>query len=121
MQILEMIVAVLAGFVFFGFRCRLRFWYGLAEVMAALIVLYFQFFPVDRHILSAGGAPQPTALEELLSMLVGLLAGMYILVRGLDNIDHSLPERWRSAWQRVFYGRAAKITTTNNPAEPAGA
>ena len=30
------------------------------------------------------------------------MGGVYIVVRGLDNIDQGLPERWRPAWRRIF-------------------
>jgi hypothetical protein len=34
--------------------------------------------------------------------MLALMGGVYIVVRGLDNIDQGLPERWRPAWRRVF-------------------
>ena len=34
--------------------------------------------------------------------LLALMGGVYIVVRGLDNIDHGLPLRWRWAWRHVF-------------------
>jgi hypothetical protein len=30
------------------------------------------------------------------------MAGIYIIVRGLDNISQDLPFRWRARWYRWF-------------------
>jgi hypothetical protein len=33
---------------------------------------------------------------------VNILVGIYVLVRGMDNIDEDLPRRWRKTWDRFF-------------------
>jgi len=48
-----------------------------------------------------------------MSKAVGILGGIYILVRGMDNIDKDLPQKWRRVWDCVF----PKRVVTAIPAE----
>jgi len=43
-----------------------------------------------------------TAQGFEVSNAVGILAGIYILVRGMDNMDKDLPPNWRRTWDRLF-------------------
>jgi len=42
-----------------------------------------------------------------LSKGVGALAGIYVMVRGLDNIEKGLPPKMRAKWVSTFYGSRA--------------
>jgi TctA family transporter len=49
--------------------------------------------------------------HEIVGRLVGLFGGMYIIVRGLDNIDKDVPDRFRDIWRVVFpKGRPPKCS-----------
>jgi hypothetical protein len=50
-------------------------------------------------------------LGWLLSKSVGTSAGIYVMVRGLDNIDKGLSPKWRGKWERIFYGKASPCRT----------
>jgi len=38
-------------------------------------------------------------------MSVGALAGIYVMVRGLDNIEKGLPPQSQNKWKRLFHGK----------------
>ena len=42
------------------------------------------------------------AWGEALSRSVSLVLGIYLLVRGMDNVDRDLPPSWRPWWNRLF-------------------
>jgi len=97
-------VSVSSLFILFGFlaylcRCRAQLLYGCVEVFAALVFAATFLYSINVQNF------------RLFSATVGLLAALYVIVRGLDNIEKGLtdlPElhqRWRSIW---FGSRASK-------------
>ncbi len=82
-----------AGFLLFLWRERLRLSYGILEVVVGAITSY-AVFPTRF----SDGAPDSVIYLQL-------LAGLYIIVRGLDNIGKGLvgtvAER---GWRRIFEG-----------------
>jgi hypothetical protein len=72
------VVGILAGVIFFLLRCRNPLVYGITEVGVGIASI---------------------------SASVTLLGGIYILVRGLDNMDKRLKDQ--RVWNRVFWGKAA--------------
>jgi hypothetical protein len=95
-----MFTAIAAGVVFYGIRCRKPFWYGCAEALVGIAVIYIVLYPVETNYLLIAEAS--TGSDVLLSKAVGILAGVYILVRGLDNMSRELPTRWVPWWGRLF-------------------
>jgi hypothetical protein len=89
------------GVLAFWVRCRHQFWYGLCEIVVALIVVILTFFPQTGSLLLIEG---PSLLGWFVSKGVGANAGVYIMVRGLDNMDKDLPVTWRGTWDRIFRG-----------------
>ena len=68
------------SFVLFLFRLRLRFLYGISEALAGLAV-------VSHQILSSN----VTVLEQNAGFFLAVLtAGVYLLVRGMDNVHQAL-------------------------------
>jgi hypothetical protein len=47
--------------------------------------------------------------QSLLPRGIGIFSGIYIIVRGLDNIDKGLPLKFRKRWDRCFPKRATLI------------
>jgi hypothetical protein len=76
-------LAILAGVTLYWIRCRHRFWYGVGEIIVALLLLYIFFFPEGPTALGVGSWTGPVWGVNLLRML-NLFAGLYALVRGLD-------------------------------------
>ena len=74
------------------------FWYGCIEIGVGLVVLIFTFVPTTHYLAFDG----QTFLELGAAKLIGVMAGIYIIVRGLDNVDRGLPPRWRHHWDRAF-------------------
>lgn len=93
--------AIAVGLTLFWIRGRLPLFYGLMEIVAAIGAIW-----VATHSPSAGLGPHVAAV----------LAAMYILVRGLDNVERGLPLQWSALWFRLF----PKLPgSTQNPTDPA--
>ena len=97
-------VGALSGLFFYRLRGRHPFRYGCIEIVVGLIVLFFTFVPLTHN---AAFVPQ-TLFEWSLTKLLGVTAGIYIIVRGLDNMDGDLPPSWRSRWDYFFAERKAR-------------
>jgi hypothetical protein len=96
------VIAIVAGFAFYALRCRQRLCYGVLELMVSLVIFYLTFHPPYINLV----VDKPTFSSWLLSQGVGLLAGVYVMVRGLANIEKGLPPQLRVSWDRVFYRKA---------------
>src|SRR5258707_14217404 len=110
MQFIGIAATILVGLCFFSLRCRAPFWYGMFEVLVSMAVIWFVFFPVSTSYLRLI-APGPGPFETAFANSVGLLAGIYILVRGLDNMDRDLPSLWRPLSDKLFRGNTNSSTS----------
>jgi hypothetical protein len=98
-----LIVLTLAmGIFLYRLRCTHRFLYGIIEIVASLLVMYVTWVPQRSFQLLNQGT---SLLGNYIITGIGVLTGVYILVRGLDNIDTDLPVGWRFPWDRVFRAR----------------
>ena len=79
--------AILTAVVLYRARGVRPFAYGLLEVAVALIIL--RIVTLNTTI----------PFEQ---QLTAALAGVYFLIRGLDNMDRGLPARLRPVWDRLF-------------------
>jgi len=85
------IALLLAGLLFFWWRERDRLSYGLFEVMIGLLIS-------SQSIVTL---PAPYELSTAKS--IQLVGGLYVMVRGLDNIDRSVDDtRFGGWWRRLF-------------------
>ena len=103
MAVVQILTTVGVGLFFFWLRGRYQFVYGLIELAAALIIIFLTFVPQGPAYLEL--MSQPSLLGSLLSKAVGVSAGIYVLVRALDNIEKGWPPRWertRRQFRRVF-------------------
>jgi hypothetical protein len=98
MSIVYIVVAVVAGVLFFRLRGTHPLPYGIIEVGAAIASLSFAFYPPYEFITTDRVSPIGSVVQPYL----GILFGIYILVRGLDNIDRGLPVHWRDSWDKWF-------------------
>ena len=91
-------LAILAGVILYWIRCRHRFWYGVGEILVALLFLFIFFFPEGPTALGLGWTGLGPVWGVNLLRMLNLFAGLYALVRGLDNINAL--ERWNRVWRQ---------------------
>jgi len=99
MAVIGIFVTVCLGLFFYWLRCRWQLVYGLVELVVALAVIILTFYPQTNYLLQEAGPPW---WGWFLSKSVGISAGIYVMVRGLDNIHNGLPPKWRCKWDRIF-------------------
>lgn len=92
---------ITAALVLYGVRCRALFWYGLFEIVTSLVIMYVTFIPQKSFVLLNQGTSK---VRNYLLTGIGILTGIYIFVRGMDNLDKALPVAWRNSWDRIFRG-----------------
>jgi hypothetical protein len=101
---IAVVPALMVGIALFWFRCKRLFEYALIEIGGAVGSTFYAIIAPNNSLLAKG---------------LGILGGLYILVRGLDNIDKSLKNR--SWWDRIFYksqvptGLPASTTPSSPP------
>lgn len=91
-------LAVASIFLLFLLRCRNAIAYGSLEIVVGLVSV---FISANAGQTSTIQAP---VIYTLATKTIGLLGGMYIVIRGLDNWDRNLPSKWRKYWDVVFHG-----------------
>jgi hypothetical protein len=110
MGLIWIVLAIAAGLATYWFRCWNLFYYGACEIVVAVAVIFLTVYPQSGTALITDQSV-PSAWGVLLSKSVGISAGIYIMVRGLDNIDKGrpwpkwLPRNWDSLWSRVFHSK----------------
>ncbi len=76
-------VVFVTGLILFWFRLRCRATYGFTEVLVGVSIASYKYVEVSAYT--------NTALPVDLNFLIALLtAGVYLVVRGLDNIQQGL-------------------------------
>lgn len=85
------IIVLILGIFFYWIRCKFRLAYGIAEVGVGLLSV-------------CGMAPLKSGVSNLnFSDILAILAGLYIIVRGMDNISKGLTNtKIEFYWRRVF-------------------
>lgn len=76
-EVIVVWMALLLGLVLFTLRSNLRFFYGISEVLVGLIVAAYRHIP-------------KTSIWDFDTFLPFLTAGVYLVVRGFDNIQQGL-------------------------------
>lgn len=84
-------IMLLVGIGLYRFRTKHTVLYGLFECSFAIAGITFSVH---------------TASNDSLSKLLSLAGGVYIIVRGLDNIDKGLTSLSRARWYLFFPSRA---------------
>jgi hypothetical protein len=94
---------IIAGLGFYWIRCKSQWFYGICELISATIVFYltvrppvFSFSPVH------GTGMDIPVISPWLSYFFGILAGVYLFVRGMDNIHQDASQRVRHIFDRLF-------------------
>jgi hypothetical protein len=105
------LLTIIAGVILFWVRSHLRFWYGVGELVAGMLVVIFVYVPHQPPYLALGGDDLPFWAPWAWTA-VGTLAGLYVFVRGMDNIGQDLPARWRPVWRWLFCPRTGPTPTS---------
>src|SRR5580658_6402201 len=92
---------IVIGLILYVLRSRSRLAYGLLELGAALTLIVLTSFPPTSPLLV--DAPSPWG--SLLARTNCALAGIYIMVRSLDNIHEGLSLRCRAKWEHILWLR----------------
>lgn len=90
------IALLLAGLLFFWWRERDHLSYGLFEVMIGLLIS-------SQSIVTL---PAPYELSTAKS--IQLVGGLYVMVRGLDNVDRSIEDTRLGGWWKRLFRSAAR-------------
>ena len=98
---------IVGAVLFYWLRCRYPLIYGFIEIIVALVVIYITFLPPDTYMALEGSS----AYGQFLRKAAGVIGGIYIFVRGMDNVSRGLPSRWRKTWNRVFPDRSTATET----------
>jgi hypothetical protein len=95
MAVIGIFATICLGLFFYWLRCRWQLVYGLVELVVALAVIILTFYPQTNYL-------QDNSSPPWWAQSVGISAGIYVMVRGLDNIHKGLPPKWRCKWERIF-------------------
>jgi len=103
-------IAVAVAIGLYALRCWWRSIYGLIEIIAATFIIYLSIVPAKQPGSSICNGNALFGLGCGLQSVLIVLAGIYVFVRGLDNME---PRRlWspvRASWQQY---RAASRKTS---------
>ncbi len=83
------VVMFLLGVALFVFRRKHRKWYGVFEIVSGLILAGYtlaRFVSFDLRV----SFLDFLLTRDSLPTLLGLLSAVYIIVRGMDNIDEAI-------------------------------
>ncbi len=92
MDVIYALLSILAALLLFLLRRRRPFVYGLLEFAVGLLGLMLTFHPQTTYLLSG----EASSSGLFLSRGIAVVGGIYLLVRGMDNMERDLPRRWRS-------------------------
>jgi hypothetical protein len=86
------IPAIFIGLLLYSLRSMMMPLYSIIEIIVGVITIWFAIL---------------TTADSLLVKAVALMSGIYILIRGLDNFEKTIPDsgHLRDIWDRVLKGR----------------
>lgn len=74
--------------ILYGFRTKYPLYYGLSETVVGATAIWFAIAQIQQE-------------ANQVQRLLATLGGVYIIVRGLDNIDKQVPDRLKPFWYYV--------------------
>jgi hypothetical protein len=98
MAVIYLILLILLAAMLYWLRRNYRLAYAFIEIAAGIGTLIVSIYP--PYILIA--ACEISAIGARFSSSLTIMAGLYIIVRGMDNLDQALPAKWRRIWDRIF-------------------
>lgn len=103
--VLYILLSIVAAMLLFELRRWRPFAYGVFEFAIGLIGLTLTFYPQTTYLLTGEATPWGLTLSRGIT----IVGGIYLLVRGMDNMDRDLPRRWRPHWEALFPKRDERI------------
>jgi hypothetical protein len=70
-----MIPAIFGGLLLYRLRCTHQIIYGLVEILISIVALWFSIV---------------AEAQSLMVKSIGIMAAIYIMIRGLDNVDKGI-------------------------------
>jgi hypothetical protein len=101
MFILYVVLSIAAAALFFELRRRRPFIYGVFECAVGFLGLMFTFYPQTSYFLADDASPSGL----FLSRGIAVVGGIYLLVRGMENMERDLPGKLRPLWNTFFSKR----------------
>ena len=96
------LLAILGAFGLYALRCWRPIIYGLIELIAAGFIIYFSIAPAKQSVGTACNGRMLWGVGCDFQSFLIILAGIYIFVRGLDNMQARrlvcVVQEWR--WRR---------------------
>jgi hypothetical protein len=80
------LLAICGGIVLYALRCWRPIIYGLIEIIAGIFIIYSSIAPAKQSVATVCNGKVLWGLGCYLQSFLIVLAGVYILVRGMDNI-----------------------------------
>jgi hypothetical protein len=101
-------LAVMAvGVTAYWVRCTRRSTYGFIELIVGTVTVWLSLSKIFQ--VRSPGDPPP----EIWANIIALLGGLYIVVRGLDNIENGLKangSKMHAVWKALFYNNWLRKT-----------
>ena len=76
--------------------------YGVAEIAVGILAIWFVVGIPKPTLLTADDGGQAVDVSRANSSLVGFLGGIYIIIRGFDNVDKGIAGKLRRFWDMAF-------------------
>jgi hypothetical protein len=81
------LLAIVGAFGLYTLRCWWPIIYGLMELIAAVFIIYFSIAPAKQSGMTVCNGKALWGLGCYFQSFLIILAGIYIFVRGLDNMQ----------------------------------
>jgi hypothetical protein len=98
MTAIHVLMAILLGVAFYWLRCRCRLAYATIEIVAGIgVIIVIGYIPFTFDPDTANFDYVRDAFHTLT-----LMGAIYLLVRGLDDLEQSLPPQLHVWWIKFF-------------------
>jgi hypothetical protein len=98
------LLAIVGAFGLYALRCWRPIIYGLVEIIAAVFIIYFSIAPATQSATTVCNGKALWGVGCYFQSFLIILAGIYIFVRGLDNIQARRLLCVVQAWRRKRRG-----------------
>jgi hypothetical protein len=94
------LLAIVGAFGLYALRCWRPIIYGLVEIITAVFIIYFSIAPAKQSAMTVCNGKALWGLGCYFQSFLIILAGIYIFVRGLDNMQARRLLCLVQAWRR---------------------
>jgi hypothetical protein len=97
------LLAIVSAVVLHALRCWRPVVYGLIEIITAVFIIYFSISPAKQSVSTVCNGKALWGLGCSFQSLLLTLAGIYVLVRGLDNTQARRLLGFVHTWRRKLH------------------